>query len=85
MLGEKNSIHHEPWLTYDEVKIKETTTMIVVQVNGKVRGEFVFSSDTSEEGVKKEALALPVVQKWLDGQKPKKVIYVKNKLVSIVI
>ena len=43
------------------------------------------SMDISEEEVKKLALKRSKVQKWLDGKEPKKVIYVKGRLVSIVV
>jgi len=56
-----------------------------VQINGKLRATFEVASDMSEDEVKAQALALVEVQKWLDGKQPKKIIYVKNKLVSVVL
>jgi len=83
-LGDLGSIHKEPWPTYDESKIKETTMTIAVQVNGKVRGDFEIASDAEEDTVKAAALALPQVKKWLGGKTPTKIIYVKGRLVSVV-
>jgi leucyl-tRNA synthetase len=43
------------------------------------------ATEISEQIAKEQALASEKVQKWLDGKEPKKVIYVKGKLVSIVV
>ena len=84
-LGNKSSITTEAWPTYDERYLVEEEITIVVQVNGKLRDQFVASVDISEEDVKAKALASPKIQKWLDGKEPKKVMYVKGKLVSVVV
>jgi leucyl-tRNA synthetase len=56
-----------------------------VQVNGKVRSEFSAATDMSEEEAVKRAQELPEVRKWTEGKEVKKVIYVKGKLVNIVV
>ena len=84
-LGYKKSIHLEPWPKWDEEKIKEESVMIMVQVNGKIRGSFTASAGISDEEVKKHALAEEGVRKWIEGKEIKKVIYIKGKLISIVI
>ena len=57
----------------------------MVQVNGKIRDQFIAPVAISEQEAIVQALARPKIQKWLDGKSPKKVIYVKEKLVSIVV
>lgn len=84
-LGHKRSIHLETWPSWDEGKIKEETITIVVQVNGKIRGSFTAALGISEDDAKDLACALPDVQKWTEGKEIKKIIYVKGKLVSIVL
>ncbi len=84
-LGHTASIHKELWPAYDPTKLVEETLTLVVQVNGKVRANIELASDISEEAGTKEALEHPNVQKWLQNQTPKKVIYIKGKLVSIVV
>lgn len=84
-LGGKKSVHVSSWPTFDEAKIVTDTVTIVVQINGKVRDEFEITSETTEEQVKDLALSRDNTKKWLNGANPKKIIYIKNKLVSIVI
>ena len=83
--GNKHMLSHEAWPTHDESLIVEESLTIAVQVNGKVRAQVEVAVDANEDEVKDAALAQENVQKWLDGNEPKKVIYVKGKLVSIVV
>lgn len=84
-LGNKKSIALEAWPEYDAELAKESTLSIALQINGKVRDEITIDAQTGDDEVKKLALASEKVQKWLEGKEPKKVIYVKGKLVSIVV
>jgi leucyl-tRNA synthetase len=79
------SIHQQPWPKVDEVAAREDEITIPIQVNGKLRDRIVIPADTEEEQVKSAALQSEAVQKYLEGKSPKKVIYVKGKLISIVI
>jgi leucyl-tRNA synthetase len=83
MLGETESIHVSDWPKYDESKIIDSEFTIAIQVNGKVRDEIVIGADVGEEEVKQMALASEKVQKWIAGEEVKKIIYIKNKIVSI--
>lgn len=85
ILGHKKSLVFEPWPEYNPELAKENEITLAVQINGKVRDEITVAAETSEEEIKKLALASAKVQKWLEGKEPKKVIYVKGKLVSIVV
>lgn len=84
-LGHKTSIHLEPWPSHDESKIISEGFVITVQMNGKVRDTFTTETELSEDEIKEKALALEKIKKWIDGQSIKKIIYVKNKIVNIVI
>ncbi|MFH0804449.1 MAG: class I tRNA ligase family protein, partial [Candidatus Zambryskibacteria bacterium] len=84
-LGNKKSIHLEGWPKFDESKIKEESTIIVVQINGKVRAQFEAQAGMGEKEAKEKALSLPEVQKWFDGKETKKVIFVPNKVINFVI
>ena len=83
-LGHKKSIHLEAWPIYDSSLTIGDEVVIAIQVNGKVRGKLSVPTDSSEETLKAQALALPEIQKWLENKEPKKVIVVPNKIISIV-
>jgi leucyl-tRNA synthetase len=57
---------------------------IVVQVNGKLRAKLTVAKVADPEDVKRLALEDKNVQKYLEGEEPKKVIYVPGRLVNIV-
>lgn len=85
-LGNKGSVHVSEWPVFDESKTAEKTATVVVQINGKVRGEFVADvSAVNEEMLKNMALNMDVIKKWIGENEVKKVIVVKNRLVNIVV
>jgi leucyl-tRNA synthetase len=84
-LGHKKSIIFEEWPKYDPRLIVEEEINLVVQVNGKVRDTIKVKTDISEEEAKKVALESEKVKKWIEGKEIKKVIFVKGKLINIVI
>jgi leucyl-tRNA synthetase len=81
----KGSIHAEPWTAYDPEKIKETSLRIAIQINGKSRASIEVPPDTSEEEIYKIAINLDEIKKWVYGNDIKKHIYVKGRLLNIVI
>jgi len=84
-LGNKKSIHLTEWPEYDEALIIEEEIDLIIQVNGKVRDSIKVKADISEEEAKKVAVESEKVKKWIDGQKIKKIIFVKGRLVNIVV
>ena len=83
-LGHDTQIDSQPWPVWDETKIVRDTMTIIVQVNGKLRAKLEVASGESEVTIKELALQDENVQKFVSGE-PKKVIYIKNKLLSIVV
>jgi leucine--tRNA ligase len=83
-LGHDTQIDSQPWPVWDEAKIVRDTMTIIVQVNGKLRAKLEVASGESEATIKELALRDENVQKFVSGE-PKKVIYIKNKLLSIVV
>ena len=82
----KSSVHKEPWPAYDEETIKNEKITIAIQVNGKVRDTFESEQDAPEKTVKKTVLARPRIQAFVpDPARIKKFIYVKNRIVNIVV
>jgi len=84
IFGHDESVTFAKWPTYDPAKLVESTVEIMVQVNGKLRGNFTAAVGLDKDEVQKQALALPHVQKFLQGKDVKKVIVVPNKIVNIV-
>jgi len=80
-----NSIHLSPWPKYDKKKIIDDKIKMAIQVNGKVRSEIEIGKDLEEEEVKKIALSDINVKPWIEGKEIKKFIYVKGRIVNIVI
>jgi leucyl-tRNA synthetase len=84
-LGRKESIHMSQWPKHDEKYLATDTVTIVIQVNGKLRGEIQAAADASEEEVVKAARANEKAAAYLDGKDPRKTIYVPGKLVNFVL
>lgn len=87
VLGHKTSINARGagWPAFDTSKLQAATFELVVQVNGKVRDKMTVASDIGEDEAKAMVLASEKVQKWLEGKTPKQVVYVKGRLVSVVV
>ena len=85
MLDEKESIHLSVWPSANTQLLTEETVLIMVQVNGKVRGQFEAAYDITQEMAQETALANPQVKKYLSGTRVKRMIYVPGKLVNIVL
>jgi len=83
--GNKNSIFVEAWPKYDETLTKDESIEMIVQINGRVRGKFSVPANITEEEAIKMASCDDVIKKWLEGKEPKKVIFVKGRLVNIVV
>ena len=84
-LGNETAIDTAEWVKADESAMVEDEKLIVVQVNGKVRGKVTVAADTDEETVKTIAFADENVKKFTDGQQIVKVIYVAGKLLNVVV
>ena len=84
-LGNSSSILSAPWPSYLAEALEKDELLIVIQVNGKLRSKFSVAIDTDEETIKQIALADERLKKFVDGRAIKKVIYVKGKLVNIVV
>jgi len=79
------SIFKEPWPKYDKKLIKEEKINLIIQINGKVRDQIEVDSDISEEKAKEIALSREKVIKWIKEKPLKKIVFIKNKLINIVV
>ncbi len=81
----QDSIFKQPWPKFDPKRAKDESINLVVQINGKLRATIKVSADIGEAEAKELALKAEKIIKWLDGKTPTKVIFVKGKLVNIVV
>lgn len=84
-LGNESAIDTAEWVKADEAAMVEDEKLIVVQVNGKVRGKVTVAADADEDTVKTIAFADENVKKFIDNQHIVKVIYVVGKLLNVVV
>jgi leucyl-tRNA synthetase len=83
--GHRQPLDEVSWPSYSEAALAEEQLLIVVQVNGKVRGKITVAADADEESVKSAALADPKVIGFLEGKKVQRIVYVPRRLVNIVV
>ncbi len=84
-MGNKESIYMQPWPKYDDILLEEEEKIIVVQVNGKLRGKLTVPASYDDERIEREALSIPKIQEKIEGKKIIKIIAVSGKLVNIVV
>ncbi len=82
-LGNDDSILRAEWPKVDEASLARDEIEIIIQVNGKLRDKLTVSASCSKEDLETQALALPAVQKHIDGKTIRKVIVVPGKLINI--
>jgi len=84
-LGEKNSIHIAEWPKFNSEYLVESTFIYPISINGKTRTQLEFDVQTDVKDIEAAVLNNEIVLKWTNGEKPKKVIVVKNRIVNVVI
>lgn len=83
--GNKQSIMLERWPKANPKFLREETTEVIVQVNGKLRARLRVSADASQEDVERHAREEDVIKKYLDNSVIRKVIFVPDRLVNFVV
>jgi leucyl-tRNA synthetase len=73
-----------PWPSVDEAALIQTEITLMLQINGKLRGDIKVPADANKEQIEHLALQSESAQKALNGGAPKKVIVVPGRLVNIV-
>ncbi len=84
-LGYDHSILLTSWPNYREDALVKDELLIVIQVNGKLRGKIQVAVDTDEETIKQMALADERVRKFVQDKPVRKIVVVQNKLINIVV
>lgn len=84
-IGNGGFIADATWPAFDEKHLIESSKVYPISINGKTRTNLEFPLDMSKEEIEKNVLADEIVQKWLDGKPPKKVIVVPGRIVNVVL
>jgi len=84
-LGQSGSVLDAAYPGADERYLVETSKDYPVSVNGKLRATMNISLEAGQEEVEALVLQNEIVQKWLDGKPHKKIIFVKNKMINVVV
>lgn len=84
-IGNSGSVLAASFPVFEEKYVVESTKEYPVSVNGKLRTTINISLDVEQAEAEKIALANEVVMKWLEGKQPKKIIFVKGKMINVVV
>ncbi|WP_457644403.1 class I tRNA ligase family protein, partial [Persephonella sp.] len=84
-IGKEGYTIQQPFPEPDEEALIEKTKEIPVQINGKVRAKITVPADADEEAVKNIAFENENVKKWTEGKQIVKVIFIKGKILNIVV
>ncbi|MFY7838721.1 MAG: class I tRNA ligase family protein, partial [Lacibacter sp.] len=85
LLGNNGSVLDASFPKFEAKYVTESTKDYPVAINGKTRTELTLDLAITQTEVEQIVLNNEVVLKWLDGKQPKKIIYVKNKMINVVI
>ena len=85
LIGNKIALTEVPWPKVNPIYLIEEFYTVVIQINGKRRGEINVKEGTKEEEVMKEIMELKNVSEALKNKNIKKSIYVPNKIINLVI
>ena len=85
VLQHDKSIFSEKWPKFDIAMTKDEEIEMAVQVNGKVRDTIKLSANITEEQAREIVLASEKIKKYIDGKEIKKFIFIKGRLISVVV
>ncbi len=84
-LGHETSVCEAEWPVLNEEFLKTDTVHYPIQINGKLRANIELRTGATAAEAEAAALALDIVQKWLEGQPPKKVVFVPGRMINVVV
>jgi leucyl-tRNA synthetase len=85
LLGHSSTILDAPFPKFEGKYLVESSKEYPISVNGKLRTQIVMDLNADQKQVEEIVLQNAVVQKWIEGKQPKKIIYVKGKMVNVVV
>lgn len=84
-MGNKESVHKAAYPKIEEKYLVENTHTYGISVNGKVRAEINLPLDITPQDAENQVLALDSIRKWTNGNAPKKFIFVKGRIINVVV
>jgi leucyl-tRNA synthetase len=84
-LGHPESLAYEPWPAWDPARVQEESITLAVQVNGKLRATVELPHGAAQAEAQEAALADERIQRYVNGAQIRKVIFVPNKLINLVV
>lgn len=84
-LGHETSVCDAKWPEYDPAMLVQDTFTYPVSFNGKMRLTLDLPNGISQQEAVAAVMADKLAQKWLDGKQPKRVVFVPNKIINIVL
>lgn len=84
-LGKQESIHLAQWPVYDSALLIEELYTMVIQVNGKVRGEMMVNKEMTDDAITKMAQEDSKILSWLVGKEIDRVVIVPKRLINFVV
>ncbi len=84
-LGNSGSILDAEYPEFNAALLVESSKEYPVSINGKLRTNLTLALDIDQKEVEELVLQNEIVQKWLEGNAPKKIIFVKNKMINVVL
>jgi leucyl-tRNA synthetase len=83
-LGHETTVYRAPWPAFEPAVAASDSVTVMIQVNGKIKDKISVALDCAEEEVKAAALHSDKIKQLLTGRQIMKIIFVKNKMLSIV-
>jgi leucyl-tRNA synthetase len=83
--GHEPSIFRQKWPKWDEAYTTSDTVTVAVQINGKLRGTIIVNAEAPEDSVLQAATADPAIIRYLDGKQIRKKVYVKGRILNLVV
>ena len=85
VIGNSDSILNAVFPESENKYLTETEKEYPVSINGKMRTTMIISLESTQQEVEKMVLSNPIVHRWIDSKPIKKIIFVKNKMVNVVV
>jgi len=84
-LGHKKPLIYSMWPKAEESVLQKNDVEIIIQINGKLRGRLVVNVESNQKDIEKMVMSDVKIMQYLEGNTIKKFIYVKGRLINVVV